>query len=91
MTILFAYFGSLCTPHGWPIRLMYVTEAAFVVVALACVFVALSLRRSAGTQLRRDVIAGVGGIAASFGLIMPFELAPFSLALAVKSCWRRSC
>jgi hypothetical protein len=29
------------------------------------------------TQLTRGMVAAVGGVSASFGLIMPFELAPF--------------
>jgi hypothetical protein len=75
MMFVFAYLGTLSTPPGWPIRLIHLTEAAFVLVALVCVFLATRLR---GTepQLKRDVVALVGGISASFGLIMPLELAP---------------
>jgi thiosulfate dehydrogenase [quinone] large subunit len=76
MTFLFGYLGSLSTPHDWPVQLMYRTEAAFVVVAFVCILLAMILRR-VGTQLARDVVAVVGGVSTSFGLIMPFELAPF--------------
>jgi tetratricopeptide (TPR) repeat protein len=76
MAFVFAYLGSLSRPPGWPIHLMYLTEAAFVIVALVCALLALRLRR-VGTQLRRDMVAAAGGIGASFGLIMPVELAPF--------------
>jgi len=76
MAFLFAYLGSLNKPPGWPIHLMYLTEAAFVVVALVCALLARRLRR-VGTQLQRDMVAAAGGISVSFGLIMPFELAPF--------------
>jgi hypothetical protein len=76
MMFLFAYLGTFNTPPGWPIRLMHATEAGFVVVAFACVLLAASLSRT-GTQLKRDIVAVVGGISASLGLIMPFELAPF--------------
>jgi tetratricopeptide (TPR) repeat protein len=75
MIFVFGYLGTLSTPPGWPIRLMHVTEASFVTVALVCLFLAIRLR-STGTQPKRDVVAAVGGISAGFGLIMPFELAP---------------
>jgi hypothetical protein len=80
MTFLFAYLGTLSAPPGtppaWPVHLMYLTEAAFVAVAFICVLIAMN-SRSRGTQLWRDAVAVVGGVSASFGLIMPFELAPF--------------
>jgi hypothetical protein len=76
MMFLFAYLGQFNTPPGWPIHLMYLTEAAFVIVAFVCVLLATNLK-CIETQLRRDMIAGVGCVCASFGLIMPFELAPF--------------
>ncbi|HEY6618926.1 MAG TPA: hypothetical protein VIY68_05215 [Steroidobacteraceae bacterium] len=76
MTFLFAYLGSLNRPPGWPIRLMYLTEAAFVIVTFVCVLLVRRLRDS-GTQPKRHMVAAAGGISASFGLIMPFELAPF--------------
>jgi len=76
MTFVFAYIGSFNKPPAWPIHLMYLTEAAFVIVTFVCV---LLTRRSAsiGTRPKRDMVAAAGGISASFGLIMPFELAPF--------------
>jgi thiosulfate dehydrogenase (quinone) large subunit len=73
MTFLFAYLGTLSDRPGWPIHLMYSTEAVFVIVAFAC---AIVLKRIA-TQWVRDALAVVGGVSAGFGLIMPFELAPF--------------
>src|ERR1700722_9897451 len=76
MAFVFAYLGSLNAPPGWPIHLMYLTEAAFVIVAFACLLLAMRLRRN-GTQLKREMVATAGGVSASFGLIMPFELAPF--------------
>jgi tetratricopeptide (TPR) repeat protein len=76
MTFVFAYLASLNKPPGWPIHLMYLTEAAFVVVAFVCVLLAMRLRGT-GTQPKRDMVAAAGGVSASFGLIMPFELAPF--------------
>jgi tetratricopeptide (TPR) repeat protein len=76
MSFVFAYLGSLNQPPGWPVHLMYLTEAAFVMLAFVCVLLAVRLRRS-GTQPKRDMVAAAGGISASLGLIMPFELAPF--------------
>lgn len=76
MMFVFAYIGSLTTPPGWPVRLIYLTEAAFVIAALVCAFLATRWRGT-GRQLKRDVVAVVGGASAGFGLIMPFELAPF--------------
>jgi hypothetical protein len=73
MMFLFAYLGTLSDPPGWPVHLIYLTEAAFVIVALVCVHV---LKRIA-TQWVRDALAVVGGVCAGFGLIMPLELAPF--------------
>src|SRR5271167_444043 len=73
---VFAYLGALSTPPGWPIRLIHLTAAVFVMAAVICAFLATRLRGS-GTQFKRDVVAGVGGFSAGFGLIMPFELAPF--------------
>jgi hypothetical protein len=74
MMFLFAYLGSLSTPPGWPVKLMYVTEAALIIAPVACVLLAC---KGVGTRLKRDMVAIVGGVSASFGLIMPFELAPF--------------
>jgi thiosulfate dehydrogenase (quinone) large subunit len=75
---VFAYVAmwSGLSHDEWPVRLIYLTEAAFVIVAFVCVLLARSLRGT-GTRLKRDIVAVVGGISASFGLIMPFELAPF--------------
>jgi hypothetical protein len=75
MMFLFAYLGTLSDPPGWPVHLIYLTEAAFVIGALVC---ALVLKRIA-TQGIRDALAVVGGVCAAFGLIMPLELAPFFL------------
>jgi thiosulfate dehydrogenase (quinone) large subunit len=76
MSFLFAYLGTLSGTPGWPVHLIYASEAVFVVAALVCVFLAIILR-GGGTHTKRDVIAIAGGVSASFGLIMPFELAPF--------------
>jgi hypothetical protein len=76
MSFLFAYLGSLNKLPGWPIQLMYLTEAAFVAVAFMCVLIAV-ISRGKAKQLWRDAVAVAGGVSASFGLIMPFELAPF--------------
>jgi thiosulfate dehydrogenase (quinone) large subunit len=76
MMFLFAYLAKFNTPPGWPVQLMYLTEAAFVIVAFVCVLLAADLKWIE-TPLRRDMIAGLGCVCASFGLIMPFELAPF--------------
>jgi tetratricopeptide (TPR) repeat protein len=76
MMFVFAYLGSVSTPPGWPFRLIYLTEATFVIAALVCAFLARRLRQT-GAQFKRDAVAAVGGISAGFGLIMPFELAPF--------------
>jgi hypothetical protein len=46
MMFLFAYLGSFAQPPGWPIRLIYATEAGFVVVAFACILLAMTLRRA---------------------------------------------
>jgi hypothetical protein len=82
MMFLFAEIGKSSEPSGWPVHLMHRTEAAFVVVALICITGAIVWKciggpRSTGAQVVRGVIAFVGGVSASFGLIMPFELAPF--------------
>jgi thiosulfate dehydrogenase (quinone) large subunit len=75
MMFLFAYLASLNEPHGWPIHLMHVAETAFVVTAFICVLLAAFLKGR--TRWQRDLVAFVGGVSTSFGLIMPFELAPF--------------
>jgi hypothetical protein len=76
MMFLFAYLGNLSCSPGWPLHLIYGTEAAFVLVALVCVVLAIVMK-GVGTQSKRDLVAFIGGTSASFGLIMPFELAPF--------------
>jgi hypothetical protein len=76
MMFAFAYLASLSGSHDWPVRLMYLTEAAFVIVAFGCVLLAASAKGT-GAQLTRDIVAVVGGISTSFGLLMPLELAPF--------------
>jgi hypothetical protein len=76
MTFLFAYLGSLSQSSGWPIHLMHLTEAGFVILTLGCIVAAICLPANAASWLK-DLISALGGISASFGLIMPFELAPF--------------
>jgi thiosulfate dehydrogenase [quinone] large subunit len=73
MMFVFAYAGSRETPSGWPVDLMYLTEAAFVIAAFICILLARAL---AGI-VPYELFAVIGGIGAGFGLIMPFELAPF--------------
>jgi len=75
MMFLFGYLGSLNGAPGWPIHLMHLAETAFVVTAFVCVLLAVFLK--GGARWQRDLVAFVGGVSASFGLIMPFELAPF--------------
>jgi hypothetical protein len=36
-----------------------------------------------------ELFAVIGGIGAGFGLVMPFELAPFFFGARGKSCWVR--
>jgi thiosulfate dehydrogenase [quinone] large subunit len=71
MMFVFAYLGK--QESGWPVHLMHQTETVLVVVALACLALSPFLKRSATCA----VVAVIGGISAGFGLIMPFELAPF--------------
>lgn len=71
MMFVFAYLSK--EESGWPVQLMHQTETALVVVALACLALSPFLKRAA-TCL---AVAVIGGISAGFGLVMPFELAPF--------------
>jgi len=71
MMFVFAYLGK--QESGWPVHLMYQTETAFVAVALTCLVLSPFLKRA----VTCIVAAVIGGISAGFGLIMPFELAPF--------------
>src|ERR1700742_1285552 len=71
MMFVFAYLGN--QDSGWPIHLMHQTETALVVVALACLVLS-PFPKQAATCF---VLAVIGGISAGFGLVMPFELAPF--------------
>jgi hypothetical protein len=77
MMFVFAYIAqSMGLSHNeWPLRLIYLTEAAFVIVAFVCVLLAGRLRGT-GPQPWRGAVAFVGGVSVSLGLIMPFELAP---------------
>jgi len=76
MTFLFAYFATLLRPPGWPVHLIYLTETTFVAVVFTCILIAL-FWKGRRTRYWRDTVAAAGGISAGFGLIMPFELAPF--------------
>jgi hypothetical protein len=58
------------------IRLMHGTEVVFVVVALACISLAVSSRLF-GVRVNRGAVAVIGGISGSFGALMPLELAPY--------------
>jgi thiosulfate dehydrogenase [quinone] large subunit len=73
MMFVFASLANREASHDWPVQLMHQTEAAFVVVAFTCILLAKLLSRVVPYEL----FAVIGGIAAGFGLIMPFELAPF--------------
>jgi thiosulfate dehydrogenase (quinone) large subunit len=75
MTFLFAYIASLSGTRDWPVSLMHQTEAAFVIVAVGCLVTGMIVQN----RVARDVLAAVGAVSASFGSIMPFELAPFFL------------
>lgn len=78
MSFVFAYIAMLMgwSNNEWPLlRLIYSTETALVILAFGCVLLAGRLRR-AGPQPLCDAVAFVGGVCASVGLIMPFELAP---------------
>jgi hypothetical protein len=77
MMFLFAYIASRTgsSHNEWPLRLIYATEGAFIVLSILCIFLAARLRHK-GTRPWRGVTAFVGGVSVSFGLIMPFELAP---------------
>ena len=82
MMFLFAWLGQRSGSSGWPIHLMHRTEIAFVVVALICMTLAIVCKpfwisNSVAAEVLRGVIAFAGGVSASLGLIMPFELAPF--------------
>jgi thiosulfate dehydrogenase (quinone) large subunit len=73
MMFVFAYVASRETSSAWPGHLMHQTEAAFVIVAFVCILLAGVLRGIVPYEL----FAVVGGTGADFGLVMPFELAPF--------------
>jgi hypothetical protein len=55
---------------------MHLTEAAFVARAFVCFVLAVKWKGTR-SQLKRDTVATIGGIATGFGMIMPLELAPF--------------
>ncbi len=55
---------------------MHLTEAAFLATAFVCFVLAVSWKGTR-SQLKRDTVAAIGGIATGFGVIMPLELAPF--------------
>jgi thiosulfate dehydrogenase (quinone) large subunit len=76
MMFVFAYIGSKTGSHDWPVALMHVTEAVLLILAVACVAIAVT-RQGKGPPLWRDAVAIVGGVSAGVGMIMPFELAPF--------------
>ncbi|HEY1543526.1 MAG TPA: tetratricopeptide repeat protein [Xanthobacteraceae bacterium] len=59
----------------WPLRLIYGTEIAFVITTFSCILLASRLQGSP-SETKRSLVAFAGGTSASFGLIMPFELAP---------------
>ncbi|CCE09846.1 membrane hypothetical protein [Bradyrhizobium sp. STM 3843] len=69
-------FASGSQPHVWPVHTIHVTEVVFVASAFACLVAAMFLGTTPGPSLLKELVAVVGGIGASFGLIMPFELMP---------------
>jgi len=71
MMFVFASMGN--QPNNWTEHVMYATEASFVLVAFACLFLGRQLSETVPYQ----VIATMGGIGDGFGLVMPFELAPY--------------
>jgi Tetratricopeptide repeat len=81
-------FARLATSTGWStdesLRLIYLLEAAFVIVAVVCILLANRLKR-VGTRPRRYAVAFVGGVSVGCGLIMPFEFAP--MFLGVRAEW----
>jgi hypothetical protein len=77
MMYVFASIGYGSQPHVWPVHTMHVTEAVFVASALVCLVAAMFLSTKPGPSLLKELVAVVGAIGASFGLIMPFELMPF--------------
>jgi thiosulfate dehydrogenase [quinone] large subunit len=79
MMFVFASMGNHA--DGWPVHAMHVTEAAFLLAAFGCLVLGNVLSKIVPYQL----VAAVGGIGAGFGLVMPFELAPFFLG--VKGEW----
>ena len=77
MMFVFAYIAQSMgvVPQRVAATTDLLTEAAFVIVTFVCVLLAERLRGT-GPQPLRDAVAFVGGVSASFSLIMPFELAP---------------
>ncbi len=72
------FFASLSSANGsreWPVSLMHTFEAGFVLTTLVCIVLAVRWR-DCQTEWS-NAVAFVGGVCASLGLIMPFELAPF--------------
>ena len=77
MIFVFASAGYKSEPHVWPVHMMHVTEAVLVALAMISLVAALFLATVPGQSLLKEFVALVGGVSASIGLIMPFELAPF--------------
>jgi hypothetical protein len=71
--MMFVFAAMSDQASGWPVQLMYQTEAKFVIVAFASLLLGTVLKSVIPYQL----FAIVGGISAGFALVMPFELAPF--------------
>jgi len=77
MSFVFAYIAiAISWSHDdWPLRLIHLTEVAFIILAFVCIVLAARLQGSS-SRAKRDIVAFVGGVSMSFGLIMPLELAP---------------
>ncbi len=77
MMFVFAALGYTAASGEkvWPVRLMHVTEATLLGVALACFLMgAFSPRIPKSLKVAAVLI---GGVSAGIGAVMPFELAPF--------------
>jgi hypothetical protein len=59
---VFASIGYGSDPQAWPVHLMHVTEAVFVVLAMACIVAAMFLSKMPGLSPLKQLASIVGGI-----------------------------